>query len=336
MLVRVYAKGEIYSMKNIKDIMSEIEKLNPEIATTDNETPNDETKTKEIKTEPKKIETSETVETLFNNIPELKNIPKEVTRKFMNKFKGIPKEAVDELMEIYKNIPESVKQNLVAKAKSMESKDVKKQLSDLAAQQRGESWNGYGCPGHFDGTVNVCCTTKVPKVFDIDTTKLDEDNVKFIFDTSCLHCCIEPCDFYICGTKIKLFKIKIVGHLPYAFSAPDALQGHCGNYSGADGRCWEDYTADLCCHDSVCVDNTVCCTHNIDDAKWICKFFEFLLRYCLICVEVDDAEICCKHQYVTPGAPPVDPTVDDYGGLKKCCHHDRFVNFKATLWFLTW
>lgn len=125
-----------------------------------------------------------------------------------------------------------------------------------------------------DRFVYLCKTVVVPD-FHVDSrnsVKEDKlnyyhDRTKLIYNKSCLHAIVVAEKIRICkgcknsdNDKITIYKIKIVGSIPFAFSAENAIEK--GKFD-----CGKD--VDICAHGTVCVDNVICCKAHRKDADLI-------------------------------------------------------------------
>jgi len=134
------------------------------------------------------------------------------------------------------------------------------EAEEAFAPYLGGSGSGSNCP-RFTRKVKLCCTTVV-KHFDVSLTNAEgmPRTVKLIFDPSCLHAVVECETVNICNTNcgnIRVYVVKVVGCIPFAFSVQNALDGDgiCGNLPASATI----KRADLCCQGCICVDNNICC-----------------------------------------------------------------------------
>ena len=129
------------------------------------------------------------------------------------------------------------------------------------------------CP-KFSRKVKLCCTTVVNH-FDVQTNRDGTlNNVKLIFDPTCLHAVVEEEDVDVCRGNCTLhaYVVRVIGSLPFAFSATGALvpTGDAARHSGIPSpspiiTCGDP--VDICCQCCACVDNAICCFADEDEAK---------------------------------------------------------------------
>lgn len=111
------------------------------------------------------------------------------------------------------------------------------------------------CP-NFTRDVTLCCTAVVKHFELANEGVIDPNTVRVIYDPSCLHAIVEKARVSICSGdcgSICVYVVKVVGCIPFAFSATDAIQGPCKAPLARPLR------VDLCCQGCVCVDNNICC-----------------------------------------------------------------------------
>lgn len=112
------------------------------------------------------------------------------------------------------------------------------------------------CP-NFTRDVTLCCTAVVKHFELANDGVINPNTVKLIYDPSCLHAIVEKARVSICGGNcgdICVYVVKIVGCIPFAFSATDAIKGPCNVPLTRMPR-----TVHLCCQGCVCVNNNICC-----------------------------------------------------------------------------
>jgi len=150
-------------------------------------------------------------------------------------------------------------QNIMNKMENLDKKtdtsnEAEKALLGVITTQESDPL----CP-NFTRDVSLCCTAVVPNNF---TVNLTGSIIKFIYDPSCLHAIVEKATVSICGTNcgdICVFLVKVVGCIPFAFSAPNALIGQCGNRTTP--------ATEICCHCCACVNNNICCYSDANRAE---------------------------------------------------------------------
>lgn len=114
------------------------------------------------------------------------------------------------------------------------------------------------CTAAFSTTVDFCCTSIISNNLG---TLITPSAINFIYNPNCLDATVERCSVPVCTNpviNITVFRVKVVGCIPFAFSAREAIQGTCG--SAANAR------TDLCCQGSVCVNNAICCRQTLEAA----------------------------------------------------------------------
>lgn len=125
------------------------------------------------------------------------------------------------------------------------------------------------CPANR--RVDFCCILDVPGNLGI----IPADFVRMIFSTDCLRCVVEPCSSTttVCGCpfNLTLYNVKIVGCIPFLI-----------NHAVNSTECFSSplFLSDLCCHDSVCVDNVICTKCNEADANAACDIIRGKLASC--------------------------------------------------------
>lgn len=195
------------------------------------------------------------------------------------------------------------------------------------AIQSGVITESAGTYSDCNREVKLCATVVVPD-FELDSPT--NHDVKLIYNKGCLQAVVVPEDIDICGMgcgsdKVTIYKVKIVGSLPFAFSAVDAIKGDCGNRNNVNNVIMK---ADLCAHGSVCVDNVICCKTKRDDADELAAYFNCKLgKACAqdpIRLEglVKYEKVACeKNHYPCNGCSP------------DVCRNETLVKFTATLKF---
>lgn len=160
---------------------------------------------------------------------------------------------IEELMMEMENINKQVAAEL--------SSDEKADLASLVTDDSSApiiAAVASTCTASFSTTVDFCCTSIISNNVG---TLVTPSAVNFIYNPNCLDATVERCTVPICNNpviNITVFRVKVVGCIPFAFSARDAIQGICG--SAANAR------TDLCCQGSVCVNNAICCRQTLEAA----------------------------------------------------------------------
>lgn len=109
--------------------------------------------------------------------------------------------------------------------------------------------------------VPFSCATEIPANF--DTSNINSNNLRVIFNTHKLSCCQDTCELECTlpgGTgsiPITLNALKIVGCIEYGFAVGPVR----GDSSGPN----PPRTAPICCYNTVCVNNVV--SVSVDDIE---------------------------------------------------------------------
>lgn len=98
--------------------------------------------------------------------------------------------------------------------------------------------------------VPFACTIALPKGFSFSSN--NTNNPRILYDLNCLTAFIEPC---FCPGNGLRYAIRVVGCIPYIINLRVSNTGKCVAAKYPDGTTPEIF---LCCHDSACVDNTIC------------------------------------------------------------------------------
>ena len=173
------------------------------------------------------------------------------------------------------------------------------------------------CPD-FTRDVSLCCTAVVPNTFTVDESNLVPASVKFIYDPSCLHAIVEKATVSICGVNcgdICVFLVKVVGCIPFAFSASNALVGTCGNRNPS--------VSNICCNCCKCVNNNICCY--TDAAK--AEEARALIASKLNCTDTTNGIII----KTAPAANVVTCTCSLGTATFTNCQNETYVRFTTTL-----
>lgn len=126
-----------------------------------------------------------------------------------------------------------------------------------------------GCPSNR--RVDFCCILNVPGNLGI----VPQDFLRVLFSTDCLRCVVEPCsaNVTVCGCPIPvtLYNVRIVGCIPFLI-----------NHAVNSTECFSNpnFLMDLCCSDSVCVNNVICTRCNQADANAACERIRQKLTNC--------------------------------------------------------
>jgi hypothetical protein len=130
---------------------------------------------------------------------------------------------------------------------------------------------GPTCPPASNRTVNFCCILNVPGNLGI----IPQDFLRMIYNTKCLRCVVEPTTTTatVCGCPVNLtvYTVKIVGCIPFLI-----------NHSVNSTVCFSNpnFLMDLCCHDSVCVENIICTKCSQAEADAACAIIRRKLANC--------------------------------------------------------
>lgn len=199
-------------------------------------------------------------------------------------------------------------------ATNQEETETKESCSGCG--QKG-SENRY-CP-KINPYVKLCCTTVV-KTFKVNETALaDPKNLTFIYDPNCLNAIVEEIQVPICDgcSECTAYFVKIVGCIPFAFSARKVLSGTYNNKP----TCPTGAFSDVCCQCCICVDKYVACYPTRREAEHAIPGIVATIKACSASIMGPAAELVhCE----TKGGPHCNC-------LLHKCKNETYVKFEATL-----
>jgi len=155
-------------------------------------------------------------------------------------------------------------QNIMNKMENLDKEVATTNESEKALvgllKLNGSEPSDPSCPD-FTRLVDLCCTAVVPTGTNGFTLQAPT-SVKLIYNPNCLQAVVQQATVSICGTDcgdICVYLVKVVGNLPFAFSASNALTAPCGNTTPPESN--------ICCNCSVCVNNNICCYSDAAQAE---------------------------------------------------------------------
>lgn len=194
------------------------------------------------------------------------------------------------------------------------STDEKEELASLVvADPNAIVLQAASCGSSDSRDISICCTTVIPN--NLIVGNLDLSNVKFIYNPNCLTCTVKSCLYTVpCGVTVTLYNVEVVGCIPFAFSAQNAITGACGKDAN-------NKTVDICCRGSVCVDRVICCRASREAAFNVCTSPNFQLNCVTNGITVS----------IAPAANTVTCTCSSGNATFTNCQDETYVRFTATL-----
>lgn len=145
------------------------------------------------------------------------------------------------------------------------------EVEELATKAAAIPQCGSPCPPPPNRRVNFCCILDIPSNLGL----IPADFLRMVYSTDCLRCVVEPCTTSTtvcnCPVTVTVYNVKIVGCIPFLV-----------NHAFGSTECFSnpDFLMDLCCHDSVCVDNIICTKCNQADADAACNIIRNKFSTC--------------------------------------------------------